>query len=85
MFVQPKDSEGNKSLGEKTVILFEFHHKTLRQKLRHLVHEEAADSDQSIILNSAYKADLSSVPAGTHDALLAASSQSFCPSSYDGR
>lgn len=45
MFVQPKDSKGNKSLGEKTVILFEFHHKTLRQKWRHLVHEEAADSD----------------------------------------
>lgn len=45
MFVQPKDSEGNKPLGEKTGILFEFHHKTLRQKLRHLVHEEAADSD----------------------------------------
>lgn len=45
MLIQPKDSEGNKSLGEKTVILFEFKQKTLRQKLRYLVHEEAADSD----------------------------------------
>lgn len=84
MFIQPKDSEGNKSLGEKTVILFEFNHKTLRQKWRHLVHEKAADSDESNILNSAYKADLSSVPAGTHDTLLVASSQSLCPSNYDG-
>jgi hypothetical protein len=49
MFVQPKDSKGNKSLGwgEKTVILAEFNSKTLRQKLRCLVSEEAADSDQS--------------------------------------